>query len=200
MIQRLTLLLAALLLFFPANSSANLPNPNLSQVPMVLTATPDGSFGTTLTINGPLGPVSGASVVLQWTPDALDRFCICQAQPTPSISGLTDSSGEVTFFVRGGGCTDPARIGNMWPVTVFANGILMAQMAVNSPDAVDANGNLPTDGGGYGGWVDWDPAGECTVSLADAVFHTLPIANGLVELCSNFTAPFDDNVSLGDAV
>ncbi|NNF06875.1 MAG: hypothetical protein HKN21_08945 [Candidatus Eisenbacteria bacterium] len=38
------------------------------------------------------------------------------------------------------------------------------------------------------------------MSLADAVFHTLPIANGLVELCSNFTAPFDDNVSLGDAV
>ncbi|NNF07260.1 MAG: hypothetical protein HKN21_10915, partial [Candidatus Eisenbacteria bacterium] len=157
-----------------------------------ITLTPDASFSVSITVNGTTGPVSGALVELRIRAAADPLICWESGQGHPSITGITNGSGVATFNIGGGGCVDPQRFGQA-AVDVFADGVKLAEVGVNSPDVVNSMGELPT----AQNYVQ-DPL--CIVGLADAVFHTDGIVAGNFEYCSNFTAPFDDAVSLGDAI
>lgn len=188
---RLSLVLAAAGIFAATAAVANIPSPELSDVPDFMTITPDGSFGYTVTVNGSQGPVNGALVQLRVTGFADPLVCWCAGQVHPSITGVTNPSGQVTFFVAGGGCVDPSRLGEV-VVDVLADGVPLDQVGINSPDAVNSDGLLNTDD-------DFVFDALCVVGLADAVFHTNPIANGLQEVCTKFTAPYNGFVGVADA-
>jgi len=152
-------------------------------------------------VEGTQGPVNGATVELHISPFADPLICWCAAngnpadaailpQAHPVISGTTDINGNVSFVVLGGGCVDPARLGNV-VVGVFADGILLAEIGINSPDAIDAFGAFPTDPG-------YVFTADCETGLSDAVFHTGPISTALPEFCTDFNG--DGDVGGPDAV
>lgn len=188
------LVVLGLSLFLTPAALANIPDPELCDCPSILTITPDGSFSYTVTINGPIGPVIGSLVEIRVSAQADPVVCWCIGQVHPSITAVTNSAGDATFNIAGGGCVTAAGLGGGAIVAqVFADGIELCQVEINSPDAVDSNGFLPTDD-------DYVGDASCLVGLSDAVFHTGPIASGTAELCSNFSDPFDDTVALIDAI
>jgi hypothetical protein len=189
---RLSMLLAAVGIFAATAAVANIPSPELSDVPRYLTITPDASFGYTVTVNGPQGPVNGAGVELRVSIFADPLVCWCAGQAHPSITGVTNVNGQVTFNVAGGGCIMPGALGEV-VCDVLADGILLGQVGINSPDAVNGAGFLNTDD-------DFTFDASCAVSLADAVFHTTPIAGGLAEPCTKFTDLNNPFVVVTDAV
>ena len=172
-----------------AGALANIPDPQLSDVPNVI-ATPGGSMAYTVTVVGSQGPVDTALVEIVFSPAADALVCWCSGQAHPVISAVSNAAGEATFFIEAGGCVDPARLGST-VAEVYANGILLNSVGLTSPDAVDGTGNLPTDGG-------YATGGVCTVGLSDATFHTGPISSGTYEFCSDMDS--DLGVALADAV
>jgi len=205
----------ALLAITASLASANIPSPTLSSVPDAISLSPGTRFaangigGYTVHVEGALGPVSGAFVEVEVSPDAdvLVGWCIGKSTPTPGyptqvhplLTGFTDANGNVGFQYYGGGClshTDFA--GATFIAQVRADGIVLDEPFINSPDAVDATGKKATD----------DSERSCDlvvgvatsqVSLADAVFHSRPIKLSLREPCTKFTPPFNGFVSVADA-
>jgi hypothetical protein len=189
---------------------ANIPIADLSTVPDVLTITPDGSFEIVITIQGAQGPVVGSFVEIEFSPEATSL--VAWTTPTPPganvaitgpgggylFSDNTDANGEVRFKLAGGGCV--AQKNTAEPVTPYiaqvrADDFVMNECSVNSPDAVDISGVLPEDLL----YSICSSAGITEVGLSDALFHTPPIKQALVEICTKFQAPYDGPVGLGDA-
>jgi hypothetical protein len=209
---RVSLLAAVALAFVATGASANIPLPELSTVPDMLTISPDGSFEIVIIIQGSQGPVTGSYVEIEFSPEA--EGLVAWTVPVPGgadvpgvgpgggylFTGNTDANGEIRFKLAGGGCL--AQKNNSEPVEPYiaqvrADNILMNEPGVNSPDAVDSNGNLPED-------LLYSICSQTTstteVGLADALYHTPQIKTGGVEVCSNFTGPdYSDPISIGDA-
>lgn len=211
-------LLAAMALVIATGALANIPDPNLSTVPDVLTVTPDGSFEIVIVIQGAQGPVNGSFVEIEFSPVAGGPYGLPQtdgliawSDPIPAIadvptggpgggflfSGNTSPTGEIRFRIAAAGCV-AEKVDDIAPYVaqVRADNIVMNECYVNSPDVVDALGALPED-------LDYSicnqATGSTSVGLADALFHTPPISQGQAEVCSKFTAPYDGPVGIGDA-
>lgn len=206
---RVSLLLAAAFMFVTTAAFANIPDPELSDVPEVLSIVPE-TVGQpletyTVTVVGQLGPVNGAQVELQVNAVADALICWCPGQAHPVISGVSDAQGEVDFTVLGGGCVLRPDLG-VTVATVRADAVPLGNVEINSPDVVNGSGAKATDPGYEFDPIEPDPNAPeepavCVVSLADATFHSVPIVDGSsFEKCTNFGAPFDDVVSSGDAV
>jgi hypothetical protein len=211
-------LLVPLIVFFlalpsgPRPAAAKPPYPDLSIVPDMITIAPDGSFSCRVVIEGTAGPVPGSYVEIEFSPEA--TALIAWTVPIPPgadtpvtgpgggllFAGSTDANGEVTFHIAGGGCV--AQKNNAEPVEPYiaqvrADNILMNEPGVNSPDAVNADGQLPE----FLGYSICDPGTATTaVGLADALYHTPSIKTGEEEICTNFTGPdYSDGIGLADA-
>jgi hypothetical protein len=197
------LLLAAAFSMVATGAFANIPDPVLSDAPEMITVTPNANFGYTVTVEGQLGPVNGAFVELEVNPLLDPLVAWCTGQVHPIITGVTAPDGTVTFLIGGGGCIDnDAGTNAPFIAEISADGIVLGNARINSPDITNSSGERATEDRANG-----DPpasncdAGSTTVGLSDAVEHTPAISQGLVEPCSNFTGPdFDDPVSLPDAV
>ncbi len=185
------------------------PDPHLSVVPPMVTVAPDGSRPYTVVVILAQGPVAGAYVEVEFSPEA--TALVAWTVPVPPgadipetgpgggflFAGTTDANGEVSFHIAGAGCV-AEKVGTVDPyiVQVRADNVVLAEPVVNSPDAVDADGVLPEE-------LDTsicDPVTSSTsVGLADALFHTAAIKQGLVEICTDFTDDGNPAVGLGDA-
>ncbi len=190
--RRYQLLLAALVagVVMAGVANAGIPDPNLSDVPEVVYA-PGGGLQYMVTVNGSEGPIDTATVQLVFSTEAdgLIAWCTGQDHTNRIISAQTNASGIATFDIAAGGCIDPARVAATPVVEVFANGIKLAEVGCVSPDVVDANGVLPTDG--------WNVTTSTSVSLSDAGFHTPPVKTGVYEYCTDLNS--DLSVDLADA-
>ena len=213
-LTRLTFI--ALLTIIASRASANIPSPTLSSVPDCITLSPGTRFsanpigGYSVHVEGPLGPVTGSFVEVEVSSDAdaLVSWCIGNTKPSPGyptqvhplLTGFTDANGNISFQYFGGGCLSPADFaGSTFIAQVRADGIVIDEPFMNSPDAVDSGGKKATH----------DPAqrrcdivslvSTAQVSLSDAVFHSRPIKLGLREPCTKFTPPFNGPVSVADA-
>ncbi len=180
-------------------------------VPDVFTLSPDGSFAVSFQVVTSCGPVAGAAVDVEFSADA--TALIAWTDPVPAgadvpahpettpgepyraYRAVTDANGMVEFHIAAGGCVDPERFtGDPFVLQVRTDNVFLAEIGVNSPDAVNAQGQLATD---LGHSICLD--GHTEVGLADASFHAPAITQGLVEYCSRFTAPYTDPVGLADA-
>jgi hypothetical protein len=182
------LVVALVGLAFASPAFSNVPDPDFSIVPNIV-YTGDATYPYTVTINSSTQPLEDVMVTIIFSPAADGLACWCSGQTHPSISAITDEFGEATFFIGGGGCLDPTRLGGL-VAEVFADGFKMAEPGAVSPDAVDDSGLLPTSG--------WNPGGTCSSGLTDAVFHTPPLSTGIYEFCSDINS--DGSVLLQDAV
>lgn len=208
---RLSLVVAASLAL-AASASANIPTPEASNVPDILTIAPDGfvsggATGYSVNVAGPLGPVSGAIVEIEFAPGAAPNteglVAWCNGQTHPIVSGVANGAGDASFFIEGGGCINPADYGGgSFVAQVRADGIVLGEPGVNSPDVTNNAGQLPTDTNMAtrpDGASNCDTGTNTTeVGLADAVFHTVPIAISSDEFCSNVDG--NPGVGLGDGV
>ena len=207
----------ALLAISAAGASANIPSPTLSNVPDAIVCSPGARFaanpigGFTVHVEGPLGPVAGSFVEVEISSDADVLVSWCKAphggasgQVHPILTGFTDANGNRTFEYFGGGCLDPGDFfGSTFIAQVRADGIVLDEPFLNSPDAVNSQGKKATDTPPTGGIKRCDLVAAVNiaqVSLSDAVFHTRPIKLGLREACTKFTPPFNGNVGVSDAV
>jgi len=209
--------LAAAVLALAVPAVANIPDAALSVVPTFVTVAPDGGGSTvnvTIQVNGALGGVGGAYVTLEFSEDA--TALIAWSSPIPGGADVpvqfcpsriygkaADGSGQAVFHIAAGGCVvEPAYVGNLYVSEVRADNIVLAQRDVNSPDAVNGSGYLPTDadpanpGNPIGPVCD---AGSISVSLADAVFHAPFVKSGTYSKCSDLAAPYGGSIDLGDA-
>ena len=172
--------------------------PECSEIPKTILVSPDGSLPCHLRILCCEDlPINGAFVEIEFGPEADALIAWAPGQAHPVISGLTDSNGEVTFFIAGAGCVDDSRLNPLsFVAQIRIDGIVVAEPSVvNSPDAVDDQGMLPTDIG-----TSICENGITVVGLSDAVFHTTPIKNGLVEPCTRLTGDPSEPVTLEDAI
>jgi hypothetical protein len=206
----------ALLAICAAGAYANVPSPTLSSVPDAITLSPGARYnlnpigGYTVHVEGPLGPVNGSFVEVEVSPDADLLVSWCQAgtwggaQVHPILTGFTDANGNKTFTYFGGSCLDPDDFfGATFIAQVRADGIVLDEPFINSPDAVNSSGKKATDEPPTGGIKRCDLVALVNVSqvsLSDAVYHTRPIKLGLRERCSKFTPPFNGTVQVNDAV
>lgn len=177
--NRLALLLAAAALTFASVAAAGIPDCSLSTIPNVV-ACPGGSMATTFTIVSTSGPLNGATVELRYTVAGDTAACWCSAQVHPTISGVTNASGQVTFNVSGGGCLDPATIPGGIAIRVFVNNIACKEIGQVSPDV--ASTKVP----------------PCRVSVSDAVQFTTPLSTFVYSYCFDLNS--DLVVGLADAV
>jgi len=198
---------AALALAVPA--MANIPDPGLSVVPHFITIAPNGG-GATLKIevqvNGALGGVDGAIVEIEFGEEATALIAWSnpvpggasvptQICPTRKYVAAADVTGKATFHIAGGGCIkEPDFTGASFIARVTADNILLAEVEVNSPDVVDAAGQLATD-------LDAPvcDGGLMSVGLADAVFHASFFKTGNYEKCSDLGFPYLGTIGLEDA-
>lgn len=188
---RKVLMLAACGALAVGVASANVPDPNLSNVPECLVVAP-GNAGTfddySVTIVGSGGPLNGSLVQIRFNAvgDTLTCWCSSNAGPRPYVfSGNTNGSGIATFQIRAGGCIEKglaAIPGNSdFAGEIYADGIRMQEFGTVSPDVTDSNGNRPTATGDV-----WNPAGSCATGLADAVEHGTPLGSGTsTDWCSD---------------
>lgn len=207
----------ALLAICAAGASANVPNPSLSNVPDAITLSPGARFasnpigGFVVHVEGPLGPVSGSFVEVEVSPDADALVSWCQApfggasgQVHPILTGFTDANGNKTFEFFGGSCLDPAVFfGATFIAQVRADGIVLDEPFMNSPDVVNSKGQKATDTPPAKGARRCDLVNSVNVaqvSLSDAVYHTRPIKLGLKDKCSKMVTPFSGAVGVSDAV
>ena len=189
--------LVACLTFSPHPAVSDVPIPPCSIVPPLITISPDGSIPFTIKhyFFGCEDPVVGALVTLQFSPEADALIAWAPGQDHQLVT-TTDANGEATFNVSGAGCIDLSRFTPTTYISlVKADGILIGTPMVNSPDAVNSQGLLPTELG-----TNICENGESEIGLSDAVFFTGPIKLGLVEPCAKFVGPPDEPVHLGDAV
>ena len=177
--NRLAGTLAATLLLIAPAAFAGIPDCTLSTIPNVV-ACPDGTIPTTFTIVSTSGPLNGATVELRYTASGDAAACWCTAQIHPTVSGTTNASGQVTFNIRGGGCLNPATISGGVAIRVFVNNIACKEIGQVSPDY----NSVTTP--------------PCSVSLADAVDFTGPLATGTYGFCFDLNS--DNQVGLSDAV
>ncbi len=213
----LSILVAAVLLVPLAGSAApgatgSIPDPSLSQVPDVVTTTPDGSFEVTARIVNVAGPVAGvdvdlhfsdeATALLAWidpvpaTADVPVHLETTPGEPYRDYRQVSDADGFVHFHIAAGGCVRFQDLQSApYVIQVRAAGVLLAECDVNSPDVVNAQGQLATD---LGHSICLD--GNTGVGLADASYHATAITQALVQRCSKFTAPYDGPVGLADTV
>lgn len=188
-ILRTTLLLCIMMLV-SVPSFATIPDPDNSIVPNVV-HTPSGSAEYTVVVNNNAGaPLSGATVLVVFSGEADGLICWCTGQEHPIVEAITDVNGEATFNIAAGGCIDPAQVNSPPPVQVFANGTLIGEVGVVGPDAVDQTGTLPTAG--------WAPGGNCSSTLPDAVYFTIPISTNTYTFCTDFNS--DGATGILDAV
>lgn len=158
---------------------AGVPDPALSTVPNVL-AVPGGSLNYQVTIVGTSGPIDSANVTLVYSAAADSILCWCTAQTHPSITATTNASGVAVFNIKAGGCANPAVIPGGIAVEVFVNSVKLKEVGQVSPDYVNTR------------------VAPCTVSLADAVQFTFPLANANYGFCFDLNS--DLSVGLTDAV
>lgn len=187
----------ACLTLSPHPAASDVPTPECSIVPPLLTISPDGSIPYTIKhyFSGCEDPVVGAVVTLQFSPE-VDALIAWAPGQDHQLVTTTDANGEATFNVAGAGCIDLSRFTpSTYIALVKADGVTIAKPMVNSPDAVNSQGLLPTELG-----TNICENGESEVGLSDAVFFTGPIKLGLVEPCAKFVGPADEPVHLGDAV
>jgi len=170
-------------------AQAGLPSSSLSTVPNVLIS-PDGTLEYIVTVVGDTGPIDTALVQLSFSAEASNLICWCTGQTKPLIEARTDAAGQASFFIAGGGCLNPDSVATPPPVEVYANGILLREVGVVSPDAVDSDGYLPTQG--------WNTGVLCTAGLSDAARHTNPISSGQYDFCTDMDSDLD--CDLEDAV
>jgi hypothetical protein len=170
-------------------AGAAIPDPANSTVPNVVYNPSGGKEYKVIVRDGSNMPLSGALVRIIFSEEADTLVCWCAGQTHPSIDATTDVNGEASFFISAGGCLDPGQFA-VPPVTVYAAGVLLAEVGGVAADAVDGGGLLPHMG--------WNPGGSCETSLPDAVHHTPPIQLGLYSFCSDFNS--DGAVNLEDAV
>lgn len=213
---RVSILLAvAIGLVAATGAMANIPDPTLSNVPDGLTISPGtlhGNVGTySCSIQGPLGPVNGAKVIVEVAPDADPQVAWCIGQTHPIQMDFTDASGAVSFTWQGGGCMDPNGKYN-WKtfiVHVTADNVTMAEPFISSPDVVNSQGRRANEIGPTGSPIYEQDPGDMLwytgATLADAVEHTAPIQLGTDERCSKLspdpvTGSFLAPVGLSDAV
>ncbi len=183
--------------------------PELCSVPDILTVSPDGSISFVVNVQGQGGPLSGSyvSVHIGALNDDLLAYCAGQARVGPDLddgsyrlgAGVSDVNGDVTFFMVGGGCIPTESLGDNWVVEVRADGVVLDNIVINSPDVVNSSGDRPL-ASGQDNCLPQGGGGVTEVGLSDAVAHTGNIALGLVDLCSKMTAPFGDPVGLADGV
>jgi hypothetical protein len=216
-----TVLVASMLVLAVGMGSATPPSsagggwdPGLSVVPTFITIAPDGGvpgdiIRIQIQINGVLGGIDGAFVEIEFSEDATALIAWSdpvpagadvpvQTCPTRIYAKAANTSGTVVFHIAGGGCViEPAYAGGLYIVQVRADDVLIAQREVNSPDVVNGDGDLPTDGTPPLGPV--CDAGVMSVSLADAVFHSPFFKSGAYSKCSDLTAPYGGTIELGDA-
>jgi hypothetical protein len=223
---RVTILLAAATALCATGSLANVPDPELSEVPPVLSVSPTTEITVAqgglqpltfaVTVIGATGPVAGSFVELEFGPEADELISWCTGQTHPVLSGISGSGtwppGVVEFDVLGGGCITPGAYPGAAAIwTLTADGILLAEGYVTSPDAVNAAGKLPTDSrpggkprldGGLPNCEDPDGDGTYTTEsgLGDAVFFTRPFATGEPEECAQFGPPWVGPIDLTDTV
>lgn len=220
-ILRVTTVAASMLALVGGTASATPPSsagggwdPSLSVVPTFITIAPDGGvpgdiISIQIQINGVLGGIDGAFVTIEFSEDATALITWSdpvpagadvpfQTCPTRIYAKAANTSGTVVFHIAGGGCVvEPAYAGNFYIAEVKADNIIIAQREVNSPDAVNSNGDLPTDGIPPLGPI--CDAGTMTVGLADAVFHSPFFKSGTYNKCSDLSAPYGGTIELGDA-
>jgi hypothetical protein len=215
---RAGLIAAAALAIVSTGAMANIPDPGLSVVPDFITITPDGNFDVVLVINGQLGPVQGAVVTIQFSPDAtrlvawsdpvqngdVPSHLECTAEPYRTYTSVADVNGEAHFHIAGGACIEDAPYaaanGTLYITHIEADHVPMKESQVNSPDVVDGSGNKCT----YtqinpNGVSTCDINGVSTVSANDGAYHAPQFKNGLVDVCSDFTSPYGDGGSGADA-
>jgi len=207
----------ALLTISASRAVANIPNPNLSNVPDAITLSPGTRFpanpvgGFTVHIEGPLGPVNGSFVEVEISPDAdlLVGWCKGSSFPSPGyptqvhpmLTGFTDANGNVSFTYYGGACLTHNDFGGATFVSqVRADGIVIDEPYINSPDVVNSLGKKASDEPEQKRCDIVMNVSTAQVSLADAVFHTRPVKLGLREPCSKFVPPFNGTVGVNDAV
>ncbi len=190
------------------------PGPYLSVVPTFITIAPDGGvpgdiISIPIQVLGPLGGVDGAFVTIEFSEDATALIAWSdpvpvgadvpvQTCPTRVYAKAANTSGTAVFHIAGGGCVvEPAYAGNLYICEIKADDVILAQREVNSPDVVNGDGDLPTDGTPPLGPV--CDGGLMSVSLADAVFHAPFFKTGAYSKCSDLTAPYGGTIELGDA-
>jgi len=196
LVTSLPILAASALLASPAR--AQIPTPDCNEVSPQLVVTPDGSVPFTVRLRaGPSCNITVPSVPVRLVFNAAADALIAwpPGQDHPEITGTADVTGEAVFHVAGAGCVDLNRFQGDFVVQVWADDILIAEVSVVSPDAVNSEGLLPTD---LGTSICED--GVSAVGLSDAVFHSRSIKNALVEPCSKVTGDPSDPVNLDDAV
>lgn len=176
---RIVVPVAAALVCLAGVAMAGIPDCTLSTIPNVI-ACPDGSIATTFTIVSTSGPINGATVELRYSAAGDAAACWCTSQTHPIISGVTNASGQVTFYIAGGGCLDPAVISGGIPIEVYVNNIACKVIGQVSPDVINTT------------------SPPCTVSLADAVDFTPYLASATYGFCYDLNS--DLAVGLTDAV
>ncbi len=191
------------------DAAADLPPIGEWQIPPAVTVTPDGSFACHMVIIANSVPVPDVPVDVIFSPAAAALVAFTEPVPvgadvpvvetdgTTTFTRITDANGEVDFHIAGAGCV-ANKSGTTEPfiVQVRADNIVLAEPVVNSPDAVDADGILPEELG----YSICDQATSSTsVGLADALFHTAAVKQGLEEICTDFTDDDNPAVGLADA-
>jgi hypothetical protein len=150
-------------------------------------------------VEGQTAAVVGSLVEVEFSEDADLLIAWCQGQTRPLLSDFTDGNGDASFEIFGGGCLDPEKAPPAtfatFIVQVRADDIVLEEVSVTSPDRSDDNGFVATSAK-----YELCIGGTTVVGLSDAVSHTAPIKQGLVDMCTKFTPPYEDPVALDDAV
>jgi hypothetical protein len=190
--RRVLLLIVAIVVGMAIGSmaQAGVPDPAESIVPNVLVS-PQATMQYTVYVaeTGNL-PIDSALVEIVFSTEGDSLTCWCLGEAHPLIQAYSDINGEANFYIAGGGCINPDSVLAPPPVQVFANGILLDEVGVVSPDMVDDGGLLPTQG--------WAPGLSCAVGVSDAVKFTAPITTGTWEFCSDIDS--NGAVDVTDAV
>jgi len=135
-------------------ASAGVPSPPQSFVDPCLIVCPNGDFSFHVVVRDVASiPVPNSVVVINFCPCVGPSFNLCPGISC-QVSALTDASGAAVFQIKAGGtCLEP--------VTISADGVILAQRMIASPDQ---NGDLVVDaadaailGGKIGGS---DPSGD----------------------------------------
>lgn len=147
--MKYVLLLPLLSLVLSASAAADVPSASASFVDPCLVFCPDGDLTFHVVVRNVVGtPIPGATVDIEYS--ACPGFHLCSASGSepyehlsmPGVEAIrvtADGAGQASFPVRAGG-TCAADL-----VSVYADGVLLAQFALASPDQ-DGDGDVdPAD-------------------------------------------------------
>jgi hypothetical protein len=142
---------------------AQVPSPANSSVDACLIVCPRGDFVLHVTVRNEIGnPIPGSSVAVDLCPTPTVH--LCPALTVCTLQSVTDGNGQVAFAIEAGGITTG-------PVNVIADGVILRQLTVASPDR---NGDLVVDAtdvalvSGRQGMVDRTADLDCDGSVVDA--------------------------------